>query len=98
MNGLKEKMTKTSKKVKVQYFDLSLRKWVTQSIVIEDGQEKVTETGHTAEDDPEAVAKVDLKKSKINNVIVKFRFKIRVKNEGTIAGYVKEIKTTFQMD
>ena len=79
-------------KVKVQYFDLSLRKWVTQSIVIEDGQEKVTETGHTAEDDPEAVAKVDLKKSNINNVIVKFRFKIRVKNEGTIAGYVKEIK------
>ena len=79
-------------KVKVQYFDLSLRKWVTQSIVIEDGQEKVTETGHTAEDDPEAVAKVDLKKTKINNVIVKFRFKIRVKNEGTIAGYVKEIK------
>ena len=79
-------------KVKVQYFDLSLRKWVTQSIVIEDGQEKVTETGHTAEDDPEAVAKVDLKKSKINNVIVKFKFKIRVKNEGTIAGYVKEIK------
>ena len=79
-------------KVKVQYFDLSLRKWVAQSIVIEDGQEKVTETGHTAEDDPEAVAKVDLKKSKINNVIVKFRFKIRVKNEGTIAGYVKEIK------
>lgn len=79
-------------KVKVQYFDLSLRKWVTQSIVIEDGQEKVTETGHTAEDDPEAVAKVDLKKSKINNVIVKFRFKIRVKNEGKIAGYVKEIK------
>lgn len=79
-------------KVKVQYFDLSLRKWVTQSIVIEDGQEKVTEAGHTAEDDPEAVAKVDLKKSKINNVIVKFRFKIRVKNEGTIAGYVKEIK------
>ena len=79
-------------KVKVQYFDLSLRKWVTQTIVIEDGQERITETGHTAEDDPEAVAKVDLKKSKINNVIVKFRFKIIVKNEGTIAGYVKEIK------
>ena len=79
-------------KVKVQYFDLSLRKWVTQTIVIEDGQERITETGHTAEDDPEAVAKVDLKKSKINNVVVKFRFKIRVKNEGTIAGYVKEIK------
>jgi len=79
-------------KVKVQYFDLALRKWVTQTIVIENGEEKVVETGHTAEDDPEAVAKVDLKKSKINNVTVKFRYKIRVRNEGNIAGYAKEIK------
>lgn len=79
-------------KVKVQYFDLALRKWVTQTIVIENGEEKVVETGHTAEDDLEAVAKVDLKKSKINNVTVKFRYKIRVRNEGNIAGYAKEIK------
>lgn len=79
-------------KIKVQYFDLALRKWVTQTIVIENGNEKVTETGHTAEDDPEAVAKVDLKKSKLNKVTVKFRFKIRVRNEGNIAGYAKEIK------
>ena len=79
-------------KIKVQYFDLSLRKWVTQAIVIEDGNETITETGHKAEDDPEAIAKVDLKKSKIDKVTVKFRYKIRVTNEGTIAGYVKEIK------
>ena len=79
-------------KVKVQYFDLSLRKWVTQAIVIENKKETITETGHKAEDDPENVVKVDLKKSKINNVKVKFRYKIRVKNEGNIAGYAKEIK------
>ena len=79
-------------KIKVQYFDLALRKWVTQAIVIENGEEKITETGHKAEDDPEAIVKVDLKKSKIDQVTVKFRYKIRVTNEGTIAGYVKEIK------
>ncbi len=79
-------------KIKVQYFDLSLRKWVTQAIVIENGEETIKETGHKAEDDPEAIVKVDLKKSKINKVTVKFRYKIRVTNEGKIAGYVKEIK------
>lgn len=79
-------------KLKVQYFDLALRKWVTQAIVIENGQETVTETGHKAEDDPEAIVKVDLKKSKLSKVTVKFRYKIRVTNEGKIAGYVKEIK------
>lgn len=58
-------------KIKVQYFDLALRKWVTQAIVIdENGQETVTETGHKAEDDPEELVKVDLKKSKINKVTV----------------------------
>ena len=79
-------------KVKVQYFDLSLRKWVTQAIVTENGEEKIIESGHKAEDDPEDVVKVDLKKSKINKVIIKFRYKIRVKNEGNIAGYAKELK------
>ena len=79
-------------KVKVQYFDLSLRKWVTQAIVSENGEEKIIESGHKAEDDPEDVVKVDLKKSKINKVTIKFRYKIRVKNEGNIAGYAKELK------
>ena len=80
-------------KIKVQYFDLALRKWVTQAIVIdENGETTVTETGHKAEDDPEELVKVDLKKSKIDKVTVKFRYSIRVTNEGQIPGYVKEIK------
>ena len=79
-------------KLKVQYFDLALRKWVTQAIVLDNGQTTVTETGHKAEDDPEGIVKVDLKQKKISSVTVKFRYKIRVVNEGKIAGYVKEIK------
>ena len=78
-------------KIKIQYFDLALRKWVTKAIVTENGKETVTETGHKAEDDPEAVVKVDLKKSDINKVTVKFEYKIRVENQGKIAGYAKEI-------
>ena len=78
-------------KVKVKYFDLSLRKWVTEAIVIENGKQKVTQTGHKAEDDPEQVVKVEIEKSKINKVVVKFRYKIRVTNEGEIAGYATEI-------
>ena len=79
-------------KVKVLYFDLALRKWVTKAIVIENGKTSVTETGHHAEDDPEEVIKVDLKKSKLNSVVVKFEYQIRITNEGEIAGYAKEIK------
>ena len=78
-------------KVKVKYFDLALRKWVTQAIVIENGKETVTETGHKAEDDPEAPVKVEIPSGKLNKVVVKFRYKIRVTNEGEIAGFVKEI-------
>ena len=78
-------------KIKIQYFDLALRKWVTKAIVTENGVETVHETGHKAEDDPEAVVKVDLKKSDINKVTVKFEYKIRIENQGKIAGYAKEI-------
>ena len=78
-------------KIKVQYFDLSLRKWVTKAITVENGVQTVTETGHKAEDDPEQIVKVDLKDSKIKDVTVKFEYSIRVKNEGQIAGYAKEI-------
>ena len=41
--------------------------------------------------DPEPVVKVELHRKEINKVTVKFRYSIRVRNEGDIAGYVKEI-------
>ena len=79
-------------KVKVKYFDLALRKWVTQAIVIDNGKETVVETGHKPEDNPEEVVKVEIKESRLNKVVVKFRYSIRVYNEGEIAGYAKEVK------
>ena len=79
-------------KVVIKVFDLSLRKWVTQAIVIDkDGNQEITETGHQPYDDPEQIVKVDLYRKSINDVTVKFRYKIRVTNEGEIAGYAKEI-------
>lgn len=78
-------------KIYVKYFDLSLRKWVTQAIVIEDGEEKVMETGHYAEQDPEPVVKVEINKKRLNDTVIKFRYSIRVKNEGEIEGYATEI-------
>ena len=72
-------------------FDLALRKWVTHAIVTENGQSVVYETGHHAEDDPEAIVKVDLKKSKLNQVKVQFKYSIRVTNEGEIAGEAREV-------
>ena len=77
--------------VKLVYFDLSLRKWVTQAIVIDKNGQHITETGHQPYDDPEQIVKVDLYRKNINDVTVKFRYKIRVTNEGLIAGYAKEI-------
>ena len=77
--------------IKLTYFDLALRKWVTEAIVIENGQETITQTGHTAEMDPEPVVKVELYRKNLNDVVVKFRYSIRITNEGDIAGYATEI-------
>ena len=78
-------------KIYVQYFDLALRKWVSQVILIEDGQEKVKDTGHYAEQDPEPVVRVDLNQNRIDNTIIKFKYQIRITNEGEIAGAATEI-------
>ncbi len=78
-------------KILVKDFDLALRKWVTESILIENGTKTVTTTGHDAWDDPEEVVKVELHRRKLDKVEVKFRYSIRVYNQGDIEGYAKEI-------
>ncbi len=78
-------------KVIVKIFDLALRKWVTEAIVIENGGQTVTQTGHKPWDDPEAVVKVELHRKKLNQVTVKFRYSIRVYNQGELEGYAKEV-------
>ncbi len=77
--------------VKVEYFDLALLKYVTKAIVIENGQERITETGYNGLEDPEPVVKVEIKKKQLKNVIVKFAYGIKITNEGDIPGYAKEI-------
>ena len=78
--------------VKVKYFDLALKKWVSKAIVTnQDGSVTVQETGHTGDENPEPPAKVDLGRQDINKVTVKFEFQIKVTNEGEIAGYAKEV-------
>lgn len=87
----------------VKYFDLSLLKWVTQTIVTVDGKTTTTETGfkpNTGKTETtgirdnkanEPVAKVELDRKKLNKTTVKFKYKIRITNEGEIAGYATEI-------
>ncbi len=77
--------------VKVRFFDLALRKWVTKAIIYENGYQKVTETKHGPWDDPEPIVKVDLKDKNLNNIEVKFEYTIRVFNQGEVAGYAKEV-------
>ena len=77
--------------VKVKYFDLSLLKWVTRAIVVENGETKIIESGHTGYENPEPDLKVELKTKDINKVKVKFAYTIKITNEGEIAGYAKEI-------
>lgn len=97
-----------TEKVYVKYFDLSLKKWVEHTIIIEDGIEKEMETGKSSnktslenESDTEeatnnskqeeTIIKVELDKKNFENTVVKFRYNIKVSNEGEISGYVKEI-------
>ena len=78
--------------IKVKYFDLALKKWVSRAIVTnQDGSQNIIETGHTGDENPEPPAKVDLGRQDINKVVVKFEFQIKITNEGEIAGYATEV-------
>lgn len=78
-------------KIYVKKFDLSLLKWVTQTIVTVDGTTTTTDTGFTPYDDPEPIAKVVIDKKKLNKTSVKFVYNIIITNEGEIEGYATEI-------
>lgn len=76
--------------IKVQYFDLALKKWVTATRVTYNGKTTTTPTGFN--EDTQAVAKVDLVSKKLSKTTVKFVYNIKVINEGEIAGYAYEVK------
>ena len=78
-------------KIQVKYFDLALYKWVSSTIVTEDGKVIEYASEHT-QDDKTKLVNVTIPKEKLDKTVVKFKYQIKVKNEGQLAGYAKEIK------
>ena len=77
--------------IKVQNFDMSLKKYVSSVKVIEDNNEKIIETENTGDSKTDIIPKVELKRKKLNNTEVKFIYTIKVTNDGDIAGMVNTI-------
>ena len=77
-------------KVKVEYFDLSLLKYVTKVLVNENGEERIIETGNIG-DENDIIPHVQINKKNINKTTVKFVYTIQITNEGQIAGEATEI-------
>lgn len=77
-------------KVKVEYFDLSLLKYVTKVLVNENGEERIIETGNVG-DENDIIPHVQIDKKNIYKTVVKFVYTIQITNEGQIAGEATEI-------
>lgn len=74
-------------KIYIKYFDLSLEKFISKIVVIEDGVTK--EILPTQKDE---LLKVEIHRKKVKTTIVKFIYNIVVTNEGEIEGFATEIK------
>ena len=77
--------------VKVTYFDLALRKIISEIEMTIDGETYVEQTGHQFEDDPEEIVKIEMGSHRIEEAVIKFTYQIRITNEGKMAGYAEEI-------
>ena len=76
--------------INIKTFDLSLLKYVTEAIVTENGKTTTTKTGNVG-DENDTIPKVEIHRKKLNSTVVKFRYTIKITNEGDIAGFAKEI-------
>ncbi len=76
--------------VKIQNFDLALKKWLTKTIITYNGKTTTKETGFN--ENSTDIAKVDIVGKQAKKTDVKFVYKIKVINEGKIAGYATEVK------
>ena len=77
--------------IKVKYFDLALYKWVTTTYVTENGKTKEYASEHS-QADKSKVVNVTIPKDKLDKTVVKFKYTIKVENQGKLAGYAKEVK------
>ena len=76
--------------VSVEYFDLSLLKYVTKAIVTENGKTKTIKTGNTGAK-TDIIPKVEIYRKSVYKTTVKFEYTIKVTNEGDIEGYATEL-------
>ena len=72
--------------VYVKYFDLALKKYLAAIVISENGNTRQINVAET-----DGLQKVEIHKNRINSTVVKFIYKIRVTNEGQIAGFADEI-------
>ena len=77
-------------KVKVEYFDLALLKYVTKVMVNENGESREILTGNVG-DENDIIPHVQINKKNIDKTVVKFAYTIKITNEGQIAGEATEI-------
>ena len=76
--------------LKVKYFDLALKKWVTETRVTYNGKTTVKKTGFN--ENSTDMAKVDLVSSRLKKTTVKFAYNIKIINEGEVAGYATQVE------
>lgn len=79
-----------------EIFDLALQKWITSYEITVEGQTSTVETTQNYdstidEKTGSKLVKIDLDAKKLDSTIIKVKYGIRVVNEGTIPGYVKEL-------
>ena len=77
--------------IKVRYFDLALYKWVSTAMVIDGDRTTEYPSKHT-QDDKSKMVNVAIPKDKLDKVTVKFKYQIKVENQGQLEGYAKEVK------
>ena len=73
-------------KLYVKKFDLSLQKYLSKIIIVENGTTREISVKPT-----DGLQKVEVHRKRINSTTVKFVYDIVVKNEGEISGYAQEI-------
>lgn len=76
--------------VSVEYFDLSLLKYVSEVEVTEKGTTTTTKTGNKG-NEKDIIPKVEIHKKNLKSTVVKFIYTIKITNEGEIPGYATEI-------
>ena len=78
----------TTEKVYVQYFDLTIEKYIEEVVINTNGTEETRKVGYEQKGN---LVKVDVKKSEAKNTKLKITYGMIIKNVGEIPGYATEI-------